>query len=73
MHRTMLVLVICLIAVNTFAGEAPIRLGPPQKESRVPAWDARGLGPLPWQGIACAELSGTAASSRSAPSPRRAI
>jgi len=53
----MLVLVICLIAVNTFAGEAPIRLGPPQKESRVPAWDARGLGPLPWQGIACADLS----------------
>jgi hypothetical protein len=25
--------------------------------SRVPAWDARALGPLPWQGIACADVS----------------
>ena len=23
----------------------------------MPEWDARGLGPLPWQGIACADLS----------------
>ena len=51
------IVTICMIAADGLAGEQPVRLGPPQKESRVPAWDARGLGPLPWQGIACADLS----------------
>jgi glyoxylase-like metal-dependent hydrolase (beta-lactamase superfamily II) len=25
--------------------------------SKVPAWDARGVGPLPWQGIACLDVN----------------
>ena len=33
-------------------------------ESRVPRWDARGSGPLPWQGIACLDH-------RERPLPRR--
>ena len=40
-------------AVNTKA----IEIGPPAAGSHVPAWDARGLGPLPWQGIACLDLT----------------
>jgi hypothetical protein len=26
-------------------------------ESRVPKWDARGIGPLPWQGVSCLSVS----------------
>lgn len=26
-------------------------------ESAAPTWDARGLGPLPWQGVACLDMS----------------
>ena len=40
-------------AVNAKA----IEIGSPVVASRVPAWDARGLGPLPWQGIACLDMS----------------
>jgi metallo-beta-lactamase class B len=29
----------------------------PLPRSAVPPWDARGIGPLPWQGIACIDLS----------------
>ena len=32
-------------------------IGPAAAESRVPSWDARGLGQLPWQGIACLDAS----------------
>jgi len=34
-----------------------VEIGPAAAESRVPSWDARGLGLLPWQGIACLEAS----------------
>ena len=29
----------------------------PAQGSRVPKWDARGVGPLPWQGIACVDMN----------------
>jgi glyoxylase-like metal-dependent hydrolase (beta-lactamase superfamily II) len=29
----------------------------PAAPSRVPKWNARGLGPLPWQGIACVDMT----------------
>ena len=32
-------------------------VGPSARVSRVPAWNASGLGPLPWQGISCVDLS----------------
>src|SRR3989442_1268493 len=32
----------------------------PDSASAVPAWNARGSGPLPWQGIACIDLSADA-------------
>jgi len=33
------------------------RIGGPPARSLVPAWDARGLGPLPWQGVSCAAMT----------------
>src|SRR3954471_24444775 len=35
----------------------PITIGAPAAATRVPAWDAAGLGPLPWQGVSCAHLT----------------
>lgn len=39
------------------AAESVVEIGPAAARSRVPRWDARGLGPLPWQGIACIDSS----------------
>src|SRR5436305_3646569 len=39
---------VCLLAGVCGAGPAP---------TRVPRWDARGTGPLPWQGIACLDVN----------------
>ena len=39
------------------AAEAVIEIGAPAAPSRVPRWDARGLGPLPWQGVACLDMN----------------
>ena len=39
------------------ASESVVEIGPAVARSRVPRWDARGLGPLPWQGIACLDSS----------------
>ena len=39
------------------ASESVVEIGPAVARSRVPRWDARGLGPLPWQGIACIDVS----------------
>ena len=39
------------------AAEAVVDIGPAAAATRVPPWDARGLGPLPWQGIACLDES----------------
>src|SRR5262249_38886534 len=29
----------------------------PAADTKVPRWDARGVGPLPWQGIACLDVN----------------
>ena len=52
------------------AAGAVIEIGPAAK-SRVPRWDARGSGKLPWQGIACLDLSEDGRFLAQAPSPRR--
>jgi len=52
-----------IMVLATLLSRAPAQsaervvIGPPAEPARVPQWDARGLGPLPWQGIACADLS----------------
>ncbi|HUW34203.1 MAG TPA: FG-GAP-like repeat-containing protein [Planctomycetota bacterium] len=56
-YRALLVILIVCVGSRLPAGERVTKLGPSQKESRVPAWDASGLGTLVWQGIACADLS----------------
>src|SRR5271157_927424 len=43
----------CLLVLAgtcVLAGEGP-------GARKVPAWDARGVGPLPWQGIACLDVN----------------
>lgn len=40
----------------TFASSR-IQVGDPVAATRVPAWNAAGLGQLPWQGISCTHLS----------------
>ena len=51
--------VLSLVAAATMAHAADtvIEIAPPAAQSNVPRWDARGLGPLPWQGIACLDMS----------------
>ncbi len=39
------------------AGEGVVDIGPAAAPTRVPRWNARGLGQLPWQGIACLDMS----------------
>jgi len=39
------------------AGERPLEIAPMAEKSSVPRWDARGLGPLPRQGIACMDAT----------------
>jgi glyoxylase-like metal-dependent hydrolase (beta-lactamase superfamily II) len=34
-----------------------IEIGPASVASRVPAWDAAGLGPLPWEGVSCIDIT----------------
>src|SRR5262245_2903571 len=37
---------------------APAQAGEPDgPKTKVPAWDARGVGPLPWQGVACLDVN----------------
>jgi len=48
-------LVGCLLLTTTAqspAAEAIVDIGPAATPTHVPVWDARGLGPLPGQGIA---------------------
>src|SRR5437762_1743174 len=49
-------LLLSTLAAGTF-GSPPVTVGDPAANSRVPAWDAAGLGQLPWQGISCAYLT----------------
>jgi len=39
------------------AGDRPKEIAPMAEKSSVPSWNARGLGPLPRQGIACLDAS----------------
>ena len=48
---------LCALGAPAYSGERLTAIGPPQKETRVPKWNARGPRPLPWQGIAAADLS----------------
>ena len=45
------------VALPQMAAMEAIEVGPAAAQSRVPRWDARGLGPLPWQGIACLDAT----------------
>src|SRR5262245_10977381 len=50
-----------LAAAWGLAREGPDRgipaTGPVSGGSKVPRWDARGVGPLPWQGVACLDVN----------------
>ncbi len=49
------------IALSLFLGALALAgLGakePPAPKTRVPRWDARGVGPLAWQGVACLDVN----------------
>jgi len=49
---------IVLAVAALAAGAEVVDIGSPAARSAVPPWDARGLGPLPWQGVACLDVSG---------------
>jgi metallo-beta-lactamase class B len=59
MNRQAAVASLLLLAATRLLGaaEAVIEIGSPAAPSRVPRWDARGLGPLPWQAVACLDVS----------------
>jgi len=42
---------------SAVAGGCAVEMGPAAAKSAVPRWDARGLGALPWQGVACLDVS----------------
>jgi metallo-beta-lactamase class B len=59
---------ICKLSVNIFLAlivgdlSGPCRAedadaNGPRPQSRVPRWDARGCGPLPWQAVACLDIN----------------
>jgi metallo-beta-lactamase class B len=48
---------VLLAAIPLLHAAELVEIDPAVAESRVPSWDARGLGRLPWQGIACLEAS----------------
>src|SRR5256885_1843915 len=50
--RTVLVLPFVLLTLSAVAAQEP--------KTRVPRWDARGVGPLPWQGVACIDVNSDA-------------
>jgi metallo-beta-lactamase class B len=52
--RTLIVLPMMLGALAVARGEAR---EPSAPKTKVPAWDARGVGPLPWQGVACLDVN----------------
>ena len=56
-HVAAVASLLLLAAALLGAAEAAIEIGTPGTPSRVPPWDARGLGPLPWQGIACLDMT----------------
>ena len=51
-----------LVALGPVMGlcQEVTELGPAAQKSGVPAWNVRGLGPLPWQGVACIDMTADA-------------
>jgi metallo-beta-lactamase class B len=49
--------VLVLAAAWGLAQEGPDRGTSVATSSKVPRWDARGVGPLPWQGVACLDVN----------------
>ena len=49
-------LLVLAAAPGLRAAEGTLEIGS-AVPSRVPGWNARGLGPLPWQGVACVDVS----------------
>jgi hypothetical protein len=52
--RTLIVLPLLLATVALVRAEAR---EPSEPKTKVPRWDARGVGPLPWQGVACLDVN----------------
>src|SRR5438132_649512 len=46
-----------LASPGFFSAQPTTDVGKPAAQTKVPQWDARGLGPLPWQGIACVDMT----------------
>jgi metallo-beta-lactamase class B len=55
--RSLTLYLIALIGVLARTDHAPAAEPSTRPKSAVPAWDARGPMPFPWQGIACLDLS----------------
>src|SRR5207245_2061874 len=55
--RTRIVLILPLL-LTAFPSLDPVKSREPcAPKTRVPAWDTRGVGPLPWQGVACLDVN----------------
>jgi metallo-beta-lactamase class B len=55
LRRSLSVALTCLVLLPV-AVPAPAR-EPAARETKVPRWDARGVGPLAWQGVACLDIN----------------
>ena len=55
LRRSLSVALTCLVLLPA-AVPAPAR-EPAARETKVPRWDARGVGPLAWQGVACLDVN----------------
>ena len=55
LRRSLPVALTCLVLLPA-AAPAPAR-GPAARETKAPRWDARGVGLLAWQGVACLDVN----------------
>src|SRR6516165_11594586 len=55
LRRSLSVALTCLVLLPV-AVPAPAR-EPAARETKVPSWDARGVGSLVWQGVACLDVN----------------
>jgi metallo-beta-lactamase class B len=58
LHRSFTVALTCLVFVPVAV--PAVARGPAARETKVPRWDARGVGRLAWQGIACLDVNDAA-------------
>src|SRR6516162_2385421 len=56
MLRRLLSVALTYLVLLPAAVPAPAR-EPAARETKVPRWDARGVGPLAWQGVACLDVN----------------